>query len=78
MRPSGPHVLVLGASGMGKTSGVIVPSLLSLTTSCVVNDWKGELYVLTAGYRARVLGQRVLRFAPGETRVCGPWKITAG
>lgn len=48
-------LLVIGASGTGKTAGVVVPSILANDDkSLFVNDMKGELYTLTAGHRATV------------------------
>jgi type IV secretion system protein VirD4 len=46
------HVLVVGGTRSGKTVGVIVPSLLSWPSSVVVFDPKGELWRMTAGFRA--------------------------
>lgn len=44
------HVLVCGSSGSGKTTTVLLPSLLSLdNTSLLVNDPSGELFLLTSG-----------------------------
>ena len=64
------HVLVFAPTGSGKGVGLVVPSLLSWTQSVMVNDLKGELFELTAGFR-RLLGQRVYRFAPGEQNSVG-------
>ncbi|MCF0128157.1 MAG: type IV secretory system conjugative DNA transfer family protein, partial [Pseudobutyrivibrio sp.] len=38
------NVLVVGASGAGKTRGIVVPNLLEATGSYVVSDPKGNLY----------------------------------
>jgi type IV secretion system protein VirD4 len=44
------HVLVCGSSGSGKTTAVLLPSLLSLdNASILVNDPSGELFTLTSG-----------------------------
>ncbi|MBQ8346626.1 MAG: type IV secretory system conjugative DNA transfer family protein [Alphaproteobacteria bacterium] len=46
-------LLVIGAPGCGKTSGVVVPSILANDDKCmVINDMKGELFELTGGHRA--------------------------
>jgi type IV secretion system protein VirD4 len=44
------HTLVLAPTGEGKTAGVVIPTLLSLTGSAVVFDLKGELWETTAGW----------------------------
>lgn len=38
------NVLVVGASGTGKTRGIVIPNLLQATGSYVVTDPKGNLY----------------------------------
>jgi type IV secretion system protein VirD4 len=38
------NVLVVGASGAGKTRGIVIPNLLQATGSYVVTDPKGNLY----------------------------------
>lgn len=47
-----PHALILGASGSGKTSAYIIPSLLSMKAnrSCVVFDPGGDVATKTVGY----------------------------
>lgn len=57
-------VLLVGGAGSGKGVGVIVPNLLAyFRSSVVVHDTKGDLFQLTAQYRASK-GQRILRLAP--------------
>ncbi len=43
------NMLVCGQSGSGKTSSVIIPSLLAMNTSLVVHDPSGELFHATSG-----------------------------
>ncbi len=46
-------LLVIGAPDCGKTSGVVVPSILANDDKCLfINDMKGELFELTGGHRA--------------------------
>lgn len=47
------HVMVIAPTKAGKTAGVIIPSLLSLTGSVVALDIKGELWEHTAGWRGQ-------------------------
>ncbi len=56
------HVLVFAPPGAGKSAALAVPTLLNFDGSVVVLDVKGELFELTSGYRAEVLGQHVLRW----------------
>ena len=57
------HVLLVMPTGAGKTSGHIIPTLLSSPESAIVLDPKGELWQTTSGWR-RGDGQRCLYFAP--------------
>jgi type IV secretion system protein VirD4 len=57
------HVLCFAPTGAGKTTSLVVPTLVSWSGSVVVYDLKGENYKLTAGYRAEC-GHVVFRFAP--------------
>jgi type IV secretion system protein VirD4 len=63
LRHEGPeHVLCFAPTRSGKGVGLVVPTLLTWPTSCIVHDIKGENWQLTAGWRAR-FGQ-VLLFDP--------------
>ena len=58
------HALVIGGTRSGKTSGVIVPTLLNWTGSMLVFDPKGELWETTSGWRAAF--SDCLRFDPSD------------
>lgn len=75
---SGQHALVVMPPGAGKTTGPIASSLLNTPEhSALVLDPKGELFELTAGWRASQ-GHRVIRFAPhGGTAASRPWNPLA-
>jgi type IV secretion system protein VirD4 len=63
LRDDGPaHVLAFAPTRSGKGVGLVLPTLLSWPHSAVVHDIKGENYALTAGWRARDLGSRILKF----------------
>ena len=62
LRPS----LVTGGTRSGKGRGHVVPSLLSWPDSALVHDPKGELWALTAGWRANF--SHALFFAPRSPR----------
>ena len=55
------NVLVVGASGAGKTRGIVIPNLLEATGSYIVSDPKGNLYerygeyLRSQGYEVRKL-----------------------
>ena len=58
-----PHALVVAPTGRGKTSGFVIPNLLTFEGSTVVLDVKGEAFAATS--RARLAKKdRVFRFAP--------------
>lgn len=56
------HVLAFAPTRSGKGVGLVLPTLLSWAHSVVVHDIKGENYALTAGWRARDLGSRIIKF----------------
>lgn len=58
------NLLTCAGSRSGKGVGVVVPNLLDFPGSAVVIDPKGELADLTADYRRRVLGHRVIVLDP--------------
>lgn len=47
------HVLVFAPTRSGKGVGLVVPTLLTWTSSAVVHDIKGENWQITAGWRSR-------------------------
>jgi len=57
------HALVYAPSGTGKSSCLVIPTLLRWPGSVLAFDVKGELWQRTAGYRLS-RRQRVLRFDP--------------
>lgn len=66
LRHDGPeHVAAIAPTRSGKGVGLVVPTLLTWPASLVVNDQKGELWNLTAGWRSKGAGNIVLRFDPG-------------
>lgn len=66
-------VLILAPPGTGKTSGIIIPTLLTIKNSLIIHDPKGELYDITARVRSK-LG-KVFLFDPlsDETSVFNPF-----
>lgn len=44
------HLAVVAPTGAGKTTRVVVPNLLQLSSSCVVTDPSGEVFERTSGY----------------------------
>lgn len=57
LRHDGPeHCIVIGPTRSGKGVGNILPTLLSWDESAIIYDEKGELWALTAGWRAQHAG----------------------
>ncbi len=61
------HHLVIGPTRSGKGVGYVVPNALMHRGSMVVTDLKGEIFALTAGYRAST-GNSVFLFSPGAAK----------
>ncbi|UWR24644.1 type IV secretory system conjugative DNA transfer family protein [Sulfitobacter sp. S190] len=60
-----PHALIVAPTGRGKTTGFVIPNLLTWQGSSVTLDVKGECYEATARHRASQ-GDAVFRFAPTD------------
>jgi type IV secretion system protein VirD4 len=91
LRHNGPeHVAAAAPTRSGKGVGLVIPTCLSWTSSMVLNDRKGELWNLTAGWRKEA-GNIVMKFNPSspmlddddcvafnpldEIRVCTPSEV---
>lgn len=73
LRHNGPeHVLTYAPTRSGKGVGLVVPTLLSWPHSTVVTDLKGELWSMTAGWRQKYAGNKVIRFEPASKN-CAAW-----
>ena len=60
-----PHALIVAPTGRGKTTGFVIPNLLTYRGSAVVLDVKGENFEATSRHRA-AQGDQVFRFAPTD------------
>ncbi|WP_375266933.1 type IV secretory system conjugative DNA transfer family protein [Planktotalea sp.] len=60
-----PHALIVAPTGRGKTSGFVIPNLLTWQGSAVTLDVKGECFEATSRHRA-AQGDKVYRFAPTD------------
>jgi type IV secretion system protein VirD4 len=60
-----PHALIVAPTGRGKTTGFVIPNLLTWEGSAVVLDVKGENFEATARHR-RKQGDKIYRFAPTD------------
>jgi type IV secretion system protein VirD4 len=60
-----PHALIVAPTGRGKTSGFVIPNLLTFKGSVVVLDVKGENFEKTSRHRLSQ-GDKVYRFAPTD------------
>ena len=66
LRHDGPeHCIVIAPTRSGKGVGNILPTLLSWPASSLIYDEKGELWQLTAGWRAGHADNVVIRWEPG-------------
>ncbi|MCU4162276.1 conjugal transfer protein TraG [Acidiphilium sp. AL] len=67
LRHDGPeHVMAFAPTRSGKGVGLVIPTLLSWTSSAVIHDIKGENWQLTAGWRAQF--SHCLLFNPTDPR----------
>ena len=58
------HILLVAPTRSGKGVNTIIPTGLVWAHSIFFFDVKEELWQATAGYRQKVLGQKVMKFAP--------------
>ncbi len=58
------HAMIVAPTRSGKTLGPILMNLLSWPSSMFVFDLKGELYLLTSGWRKRWARNKILRWEP--------------
>src|SRR3954453_1311795 len=67
LRHDGPeHVMCFAPTRSGKGVGLVLPTLLSWTSSAVVHDIKGENWELTSGWRSSF--SHCLLFNPTDSR----------
>jgi len=71
------HILTYAPTRSGKGVGLVIPTLLSWTKSCVITDLKGELWELTSGWRKHYAKNKVLRFEPANSTNCARWNPLA-
>lgn len=65
------NALVVGGTGTGKSSVVLIPSLYSMVSSHIIHDPSGELHTKSSGYlKSRGYEVKVLNFA-NPTLSCG-------
>ncbi|MBP6977633.1 MAG: type IV secretory system conjugative DNA transfer family protein [Lentimicrobiaceae bacterium] len=58
------NALIVGGTGTGKTSVVLIPSLFTMRDSLVIHDPSGELFIKSAGYlKQKGFKIKVLNFA---------------
>ncbi len=64
------NVLITGSTGTGKSSVVLIPSVLSMDSSLVINDPSGELHLKTSGFLSKKGYQvKVLNYTKPEISV---------
>jgi type IV secretion system protein VirD4 len=62
--PDVVHTSLFAPTGVGKSTGVLIPHLLICEDSCVVVDPKGELALATARHRRKVFGDKCVFLDP--------------
>jgi len=62
------HAIVSGATGTGKSSGILIPTLLRYQGPVIAVDIKGELAAATAAHRERF----------GPVHIVDPFRVTGG
>lgn len=55
---------IISSTGGGKSAAIIIPALLTENRPIIVHDVKGELWAVTAKYRAEVLKRNVVAIDP--------------
>jgi type IV secretion system protein VirD4 len=60
------HIFVCASTRSGKSSSHVIYNALDYSGALFILDVKGEIYDRSAGYRAKTLKQKVIRFAPFE------------
>ncbi len=64
MKDSYQNALVIGGTGTGKSSVVLIPSLYTMSSSFIIHDPSGELFTKSGGYlQQRGYEVKVLNFA---------------
>lgn len=72
LRHTGPEsVIVIAPPRSGKGVSLVVPILLDHKANAVIHDTKGELWHMTAGFRANELRHKCLKFSPVEPGSAG-------
>jgi type IV secretion system protein VirD4 len=58
------HTMIVAPVGVGKSTGIGIPSLLTCDESAVVVDFKGELSTITAKHRYKQFGHQIVIIDP--------------
>ena len=67
--PGFESVLLAAPSGSGKTASIAIPNLIEHNGSAIINDLKGELYRITARYRAEQDQNKCYLFNPMDDEI---------
>lgn len=55
------HIGTFAPTGSGKGVSALIPNLLSIESSCVINDPQGSLFAASAAHRKSSFGHRIVR-----------------
>ena len=62
--------IIIGGTGTGKSATVLIPTILSMQSSMIINDPSGELFKLTSGFKSRTgFTVKVLNYSQPEHSV---------
>ncbi|MDB5227419.1 MAG: hypothetical protein JWN78_1612 [Bacteroidota bacterium] len=67
-----PHALVIAGSGVGKTSSIVIPSILKSNNSMILNDPSGEL-LLHTGHNLKERGYDVIVINLSNSLISRSW-----
>lgn len=68
LKHDGPeHVIGIAPTRSGKGVGLVVPTLLSWKHSAIISDMKGELWLMTSGWRSKYANNVCIKFDPAAT-----------
>ncbi|WP_228273201.1 type IV secretory system conjugative DNA transfer family protein [Acinetobacter soli] len=68
LKHDGPeHVIGIAPTRSGKGVGLVVPTLLSWKHSAIISDMKGELWLMTSGWRSKYANNICIKFDPAST-----------
>lgn len=67
LRHDGPeHIIGIAPTRSGKGVGLVLPTMLTWTSSMLISDMKGELWDATSGWRSKYANNKAIKFDPAN------------